>query len=280
MRKKNFIMSVCSTMHCIVAFVCAIMLTSCDSDENGGTDSNTVFSEKVMGKWMCNIIDGKPCVTNYNYVLTFISPTKAFRSLSQSAPQSMNSLWNNGTECDVKIEGEKMTITAQYTEDLKTKSEYYVISISETDMVLMSKHFVTYKGNNLDVPEHSTERFKKVTVDYSNDIIGTWEGKMTSQESVYDDGKMHRWEYKADGTYVYYTLNDDGQWERYDNTYANYFVDGVLLCSRWKNNGEDTEQREWWEIESIQNGVMKWTAVRKRDDGTTYTSSFQMTKVQ
>ena len=59
-----------------------------------------------------------------------------------------------------------------------------------------------------------------------------------------------------------------------------YFVDGILLCTRWKQTANSKELREWWEIESINDGVMKWTALRMRDDGTTYTATFQMTKVK
>ena len=33
-------------------------------------------------------------------------------------------------------------------------------------------------------------------------ILGTWEGHSTSGDSVMDDGKDHRWEYKADGSFV------------------------------------------------------------------------------
>ena len=52
---------------------------------------------------------------------------------------------------------------------------------------------------------------------------------------------------------------------------------GNLLCSRWINAG--TELREWWEIESIENGVMKWKALRQKVDGSTYTATFEMKKV-
>ncbi|MCR4810441.1 MAG: hypothetical protein K5896_11375 [Prevotella sp.] len=61
------------------------------------------------------------------------------------------------------------------------------------------------------------------------------------------------------------------------NTLNEYFVAGRLLCSRWINDGK--ELREWWEIESIENGVMKWTALRQNADGTTYTATFEMKKV-
>ena len=38
-----------------------------------------------------------------------------------------------------------------------------------------------------------------------------------------------------------------------DDDFSDYFVAGNLLCTRWKNAGEGNEEnREWWEIESIE----------------------------
>ena len=102
---------------------------------------------------------------------------------------------------------------------------------------------------------------------------------ITSEQSEYDDGEPHRWEYKADGTYVYYSLVD-GQWTPSSQPMSAYFVDGTLLCCRWKMTDDSDELREWWEVESIKDGVMKWTALRQREDGSTYTATFQMTKVE
>jgi hypothetical protein len=97
--------------------------------------------------------------------------------------------------------------------------------------------------------------------------------------SEFDDGEEHCWEYLADGSYVYYSKNAEGQFVPVESVFNQYFVDGTLLCTRWKNVGEgEEEHREWWEIASIENGVMKWTALRQRPDGTTYTATFQMTK--
>jgi hypothetical protein len=61
---------------------------------------------------------------------------------------------------------------------------------------------------------------------------------------------------------------------------AEYFVDGILLCSRWKNVGDDTEKRESWEIASIKDGKMEWTALRQAADGSYYTATFSMTQVK
>ena len=62
---------------------------------------------------------------------------------------------------------------------------------------------------------------------------------------------------------------------------SEYILDGTLLCARWKANGDGAkENREWWEIESVENGVMKWKALRLRDDGTTYTANYELAKVK
>ena len=61
---------------------------------------------------------------------------------------------------------------------------------------------------------------------------------------------------------------------------ADYFVDGTLLCTRWQDTKDSEELREWWEIESIKDDVFKATALRVREDGSTYTATLQMTRVQ
>jgi hypothetical protein len=60
------------------------------------------------------------------------------------------------------------------------------------------------------------------------------------------------------------------------NTLNEYFVDGTLLCTRWIDNGQ--ENREWWEI-TIDGTRMHWTALRQNPDGTTFTATFEMEKV-
>ncbi len=47
-------------------------------------------------------------------------------------------------------------------------------------------------------------------------------------------------------------------WVNSNDVLAEYFVDGIRLCTRWKNTADSEELR---------------------DDGTTYTATFEMTKV-
>ena len=94
-------------------------------------------------------------------------------------------------------------------------------------------------------------RLVKTDIDYRYDVIGTWEGQTSSGLNV-------RWEIKPDGTYVYSRQEGDGDWETMVDYFNEYFADGYLFCARWKNIASGLpEQRQWWEIESIRDGVMK-----------------------
>ena len=110
----------------------------------------------------------------------------------------------------------------------------------------------------------------------SEAIFGIWEGHSTSEMTVNDDGEDHRWEYKADGTYVYYIKESD-KWVPADDALSEYFEDGNQLCMRWIENGE--EKSECWEI-TIDGDVMRWTAQREDENGNTFNASFEMNRVE
>ena len=257
----------------------ASVFTSCinDTSDNPVTpvEPDLNVAEKIIGKWMVAELDGQPCPTNLKTVLTFESPTKAYGSLSDYYSLS----WNERVPADVTINGNKMSVV---NKDGNTRNvlDCTVLSISDKDMLMSSDWNVYVDGQSVQHEVYSKERYVRVTSDYKDAILGLWEGHSTGAEgSEFDDGENHRWEYLADGTFRYYH-KVDGLWQLSNDVLHDYFVDGNLLCTRWKNAGEgQQENREWWEIESIENGVMKWTALRMREDGTTYTASFEMNRV-
>ena len=246
-----------------------------NSDEEKNSGKNNYLSEKIIGKWMVDELDGQKCPTNYKAVITFLSATKAYGSLSDINSDS----WNNHASADVVIDGNKVTLTAYENEHIKHVTVAEINTITDKDMTLKSDWKAYLDGKEMINEVYDNERYIRINNDYGQDIIGTWEGKVTSAEDEHTDGEMHRWEYKANGTYVYYNKSGD-QWVNSNDALAEYFVDGTLLCTRWKQTQDSKELREWWEIESIKDGVMKWTALRMREDGTTYTATFQMTKVK
>ena len=224
-------------------------------------------------------VNGQPVVTNSKQVLTYETATKFYYSLSISAISDLN-VWVNHCEGRYNANGTTLVQLVKLpNENIKFSQQFNILSVTDDEMQVyaMSETFINDQSYRL--TKDLRERKVRVKHDYSNDIIGTWEGRLTSDQDTYSDNQLHRWEYKTDGTFVYYRQNDHGDWVADVNTMGEYFVDGVLLCSRWKNVGDDTEKRESWEIASIENGVMKWTALRQREDGSTYTAQFSMTRV-
>lgn len=233
------------------------------------------LSEKIIGKWIVADLDGQTAVTNDKTVLTFLSPTKATVSESKSDYAGPAVKWSPAREYEAQIVGNKVTLTGHPTEINTIINEYIVTSISDNEMLCSVKHTVIRNDQVVKVTE-SVLRFVKVTADYTAAILGLWEGKVTSAQDTYGDGEEHRWEYKADGSFVYY-VKDGDDWVPSVNTLNEYFVDGNLLCMRWVDNG--IEYREWWEI-AIDGDTMNWTALRQNPDGTPFTATFSMTKVE
>ena len=255
--------------------VMSLLFVGC-SKENG---SGTQLAEKLMGRWIISATDDTPALTNAKMVYNYVSASKAYLSASFSAAPERGTIWGSEMEADVVIRGSRVTVTYHPDENTTTVHDFSVRAISESEMFANAIITVTTNGVVI-LSEQGSVRFNRVNEDYSEAILGLWEGQMVSPESAYDDGQEHRWLYKEDGTFVFYLKNDKGIWEAKDDEYCHYFVAGDLLCTRWKNAGEGTQEaREWWEITAIGEERMVWTALRERKDGTRYTAAFSMERI-
>ena len=259
----------------------ASVFTSCTVSDNPAqpAEPDLNVAEKIIGKWMLAEMDGLPVPTNQKVVQTFLSATKVTESLSRTNYSDDTDKWHTSLEGTCSIEGSTVTMTFLPEDGVTTTCILNVQSITSTEMVASTKRTTIDNGRTVHELEAKL-RMVKVGADYSADIIGMWEGRMTSEQSVYGDVEDHRWEYMTDGTFNFFRKVDD-QWQISDDDFSDYFVAGNLLCTRWKNAGEGNEEnREWWEIESIKDGVMKWKALRQNADGTTYTATFEMKKIE
>ena len=233
------------------------------------------LAEKIQGKWIESEMNGHPTLTNSKSVVTFVSATKAICSSSKPDFTERQVKWSAHRECEVKITGNKVAITAhpEGMPSVTLLDEYIITSVTATEIDCKFKHTTFHDGLVEGIATEKNIRLVKVDIDYSKDVIGTWEGMIS-------DGEYGRWTLKADGTHEYAHRAADGSWKKMNDVFSEYFVDGSLFCARWKNVGEGTEElREWREIESIQDGVMKWTALCSNADGTTYTEILEMHKV-
>ena len=265
---KKILMVLAATLICG-----ACLFTSCKKDEEE-TPANLNVAEKIIGKWIRSDVDGQPALTNEKMVITFVSTTKGYLSAALNFRPEAPTLWANQKEVAVAIDGNMVTVTNHQDEHTTAVEEYTVTAINDNEFTANHKVTMTVDGTVV-MTDERTMRYTKVTADYSAAILGTWQGHCTSAGSVFDDGQEHRWQYNADGNFVYY-VKDGDNWVPSANTLNQYFVDGNLLCTRWVDNGE--EHREWWEI-TIDGSQMHWTALREDENGQRFTATFEMSKV-
>lgn len=232
------------------------------------------LTQKLQGKWVLSESEEVPLPTDDKLVYTFLSATKAISSCSREG------VWSPKLEHSVEVDGNTVLLTSHPEEGVTLINRLYVGSITATEMDASWQRTVIRDGKVTEVSKPQYLTSKKVEADFSQSILGLWEGQITSGQNPYDDGKKHRWEYKSNGTFVYYNQGTDGQWVPEGGSLSEYFVDGNLLCTRWKVPGNEAEYREWWEVKSLENGTMIWTALRKKADGSTQTESFTLTKVE
>ena len=233
-------------------------------------------AQKIIGQWITAESDGKPLPTNEKVVLDFVSATEAYVSLSFQDNKRKGTPWNDRQKAVVEIIGNDVTLTNSPEPGTTVIVGLHVEVLTNSAMV--AKRTVTIrKDGGLVKSDEDIVRCEKLDVDYSTKVVGLWQGKMTSEESAYDDGQEHRWEFLDDGTFVYFVQNEKGIWEPGDDTLNEYFVAGNLLCTRWVENG--TEYREWWEIATASDKSMIWIGLREKEDGSRYNAAFSMEKV-
>ena len=160
----------------------ASVFTSCKKDD----DLNV--KEKIMGRWMTASVDGQALPTNEKIVYNFISTTTAYISSSFGATPDFEAQWVYLSEANVVIDGNKVTITHHLEAQQTVCQELTITAINDNELTANSKLTATIDGNIVDTKEE-TVRFVKTTTDYSAAILGMWEGRMTSDESVYGDAE-------------------------------------------------------------------------------------------
>ena len=246
-----------------VTLICsASVFTSCKKP-------NTELFNKVQGKWIVADLDGEACPTSFKSVVTFESATKGCYSISEINTMT----WENRTPAEVTFHEDGFTAIEEdglFTSVLTAT----VNSITDNELRLTTEWTLT-GGTEVLLHEFYTERWVRVTDDFEQSVIGTWEAQVQNENKQ----QTWRWEFKADGTYVF-SLKDGDSWQVFEDEMSEYFVDGSLLCTRWQNTASSDENRDWWEIESIQDGKMKWTALRLDEDLTTHTETLELSKVQ
>ena len=226
---------------------------------------------KIIGKWKEASINGKDALTNNRIVKTFYSN----HAETESSSRYFDGVyaWFNKAPFRYEVKGNELT---ESSEEISLMLVSKITAIDETKLCANVYRRILPDGT--EISDNSNYTFQKVTADYSQDIIGLWEGVEMTGDETYGDAN-HRIEYKADGTYVYYNKDGD-DWKLSENVDNEYNVDGDWLASRWRPKAGEDFEYEWWDIAEIKDGTMKWSALREKGDGTRYTTTFTWKKVQ
>lgn len=247
------------------------LTTACTSnDDNPATPSGlseSVIKEKIVGKWKGVIHDGAELTTNVRTVLTFNADGTRTVSTSRFESNTNEYLFRNKQSGTYAIEGSQL-------KNYLDTNDGYDVAIYNIDVIDDSQLAMTMQ--NLNPGRKSV--YKRVTADYSEDIIGLWEvTEMTGEETYNDDNA--RLAFLADGTYKYYRKSDAGDWQLVSTREVEvYNLDGDWLATRWQEKDGEMNY-EWWDINEIKDGKMKWSALREREDGTRFTTTFTWKKV-
>ena len=228
----------------------ASVLTSCSSnDDNPAQPELNV--QQLVGKWLYVEADGEVVETEESSITTYVmegSTLKAYTSMSQQKYD----LWACKQPTNVSVDGNKITLTMQVG-DVTTVEEMTNITVSGDDLRYTCKYTVMKNGEVIDALRPYQLHCVKVHDDYSQIIIGRWEGTITSDEPGFVPQPFCE-AYLADGKNIAYNLID-GQWVQEESEYDEYFVDGNLMITRWKLSGRD-EERQNCIIESYDNGTL------------------------
>ena len=274
MKRNNFYALLASVMLAATAG----LMTACTSNDDNPTPSGpseSVIKEKIVGKWKAVMQDGKERVTNRHAIMTFFADGTMTYTRSYYSDYWGIQIWANRAPYTYTVSDNLVTREGLEENGQMRKTFYEVNSIGNSEMEMALTGYVL-DGQNY--PIKQTNKYKHVTADYSEDIIGLWEATEMTGEQTYNDDNA-RLAFLTDGTYKYYRKSEAGEWQLVSTRdVEEYFVDGDFVATRWQEKGGEMNY-EWWDIDEIKDGQMKWSALREREDGTRFTTTFTWKKV-
>ena len=267
-----------SLLASVILAATAGMMTSCAAEDNPGKPtgpSEAVIKEKIVGKWKAVMEDGEERVTNRHAVMTFFADGSMAYSRSYYSDYWGLQIWANKAPFTYTVSGNTIIREGLEENGQMRKTFYEVNAIGNNEMEMTLTGYVL-EGKNYSIKK--ANQFIRVTADYAADIIGMWEVTGMMGEGTYNDDNA-RLAFLADGTYKYYRKSEAGEWQLVSTRdVEEYFVDGDFVATRWQETGGEMNY-EWWDIDEIKDGQMKWSALREREDGTRFTTTFTWRRI-
>lgn len=250
-----------SFIYLIISILTFINITSCNKNYDG--PAAATIRSHIIGKWKSTHVNEVEELTNEREVRSFYEDGTSFSSSTKYYK------WLAKVQENYSVA--ENIITLQRIVDNHIVEQ----TISEID----DDTYNVSRFRYLQYPELGNKRsqvFRKLYADYSDKIIGLWEGVSLDGDTTYGNHE-HRWEYKPNNTYLYYNRVND-EWVATNDVLCEYNVDGDWLATRWKKTEQSEEQYEWWDIEKCDDYEMIWVALRE-ENGQRFTTKITMRRV-
>ena len=246
------------------------LMAACAVEDNpatSGSPSESVIKDNIVGKWKAVTQDGSELATNGRTVLTFNADGTRTVSKSYYDADTESYILRNKQTGTYTIEGSQLKSYLDEA-DLYDVVTYNIDAIGSNEMAMTMENF--RPGRKFD--------YNRVTTDYAAEIVGVWEGVEMTGDETYGNAEA-RIVYEANGKFYYFSKNDEGQWAiNFKESDRKYIVDGDWLATSWKDENGNTNF-ECWDIDEIKGDVMKWSALREREDGTRFKTTFTWRKI-
>lgn len=259
----------------------AMVFASCSKDDDvNNVPSQQEIETKIVGKWK-NVSElGVETPTNNRFIETYETGGKGFESSCTVHPETKELGWINKKAFLYTISG-SYVVVKDNIEGVPEGGSINDGSMPTPEQMEKKQQVLSIDNSSMSVSRLNGElqfNLQKVTADYSQDIIGMWEGVEMTGYETYGNAEA-RIAYHADGTYTYYK-KENGEWQPLEDVFDEWNVDGDWLATRWQNQGSDVMNYEWWDIDYIKDGIMKWSALREKEDGTRFKTTFTWKKVK
>lgn len=263
------------TMVALTVGAAAMCLTSCNEDEvTGGVPTQQEIESKIIGKWKLATDNGQDCLTDKKMMLTFSDNHQSTSSSSRVAMPFNEHQWVNKQASPYQIKGNILSWMKPGHPDYK---EVGIAIDAIDDKAFTYNEYIMTNQDGVASTEKGSHTYRRVTADYTSDILGVWEGVSMTGDETYGSAEA-RIAYYDDNTYTYYRKIAD-VWYPSNDEACEYNVDGDWLATRWMPEEAEDYNYEWWDIDAIKDGTMKWSALRERKDGSRYNTTFNWKKV-
>jgi len=225
---------------------------------------NIDLNKHLLGDWYIDAVEDEDIDTDSRHLFTYEADGTVYYTPSIKALKNLN-IWGhhfkgsytingNTVEQQVALADKNILFTQQmnvkYVDDARLKS----ITNAETFVNGESRHVVK--------DENDTKL--KELYKYDINIVGVWGARLLyGTDENYEKDKSYQLEFKADGTFKFYSQNEQEEWVEEERVLSEYFVEGNTVYTRWQKAGSDEVKYQSWEYSSYYKYEMDWSASRK-----------------